>query len=100
LNILRLCDWSIEAIGKNFDITLDLIAGHISQKSYYFEDYPKNGEKSEYADMFLTAKKAYPDGKITLEEIQKLDYLTQTLPFINVKLDSGCLLYTSPSPRD
>ncbi len=59
----RLGDWTdIKELSKSVDIMADLIVNHVSAKSAQFIDYVKNGDTSEYAPLFLTFDKVFPDG--------------------------------------
>lgn len=70
----------IRAIGENFDVLVDLMVNHISQKSAYFQDFLKKGRKSEYADLFITLDKVWPDGKPLQEDIDKM-FLRRKIPY-------------------
>jgi len=70
----------IRAIGENFDILVDLMVNHISQKSVYFQDFLKKGRKSEYADLFITLDKVWSDGKPIQEDIDKM-FLRRKVPY-------------------
>ncbi|MDT8719209.1 sucrose phosphorylase [Clostridium sp. 19966] len=70
----------IKAIGDKFDILVDLMVNHISQKSLYFQDFLKNGRKSEYADFFITLDKLWKDGKPVKEDINKI-FLRRERPY-------------------
>lgn len=70
----------IKRIGENFDVLLDLMVNHISKKSLFFQDFLKYGEKSEYADLFLTLDKLWSDGKPVQEDISKM-FLRRTQPY-------------------
>lgn len=70
----------IRKIGERYNIMLDLMVNHISRRSFYFEDFLKNGKKSEYADMFITPNKIWPDGKISEEDVKKI-HLRRPRPF-------------------
>lgn len=51
-------DWKdIRLLAKEHDLITDLMVNHISAKSVYFQDYLKLGEKSNYADFFITNDK-------------------------------------------
>jgi len=83
-------EWEdILEMSKQYEIVADLITGHISDKSYYFQDYLKNEANSEYADMFLSLDKIYRDGNLTLDQILKTCYLTPFPPFMMIKFPSG-----------
>lgn len=74
-------DWEdLHLIGKHIDIMLDLMVNHISKQSAYFQDFLKKGRKSQYADMFITIDKIWPDNKPIEEEVEKI-FLRRTEPF-------------------
>ncbi|MDD3224777.1 MAG: sucrose phosphorylase [Clostridium sp.] len=70
----------IKRIGENFDVVLDLMVNHISSKSLFFQDFLKYGNKSEYANLFLTLDKLWSDGKPVQEDISKM-FLRRTHPY-------------------
>ncbi|PLT29648.1 sucrose phosphorylase [Peribacillus deserti] len=76
----------IRAIGSNFDVLLDLMVNHISQKSAYFQDFLKKGRKSEYADLFLTLDKLWEDGEPVQEDIDKM-FLRRPLPYSTFSIE-------------
>ena len=81
----------IQEISKDYDVMADIIAGHISIKSKYFQDYLEKDGESQYADLFLPLNKVYPDGHVKLEEIARLGYLTPIPPFINITFADGTI---------
>jgi sucrose phosphorylase len=84
----------LQTISKDYGLMLDLIAGHVSVKSIYFEDYLKNGENSAYYDMFMRVEKTFEDGNIKISELEKFAYLTPVPPLILFKLENGnCKLH-------
>jgi sucrose phosphorylase len=70
----------IRRIGEKHDILLDLMVNHISAKSTYFQDFLEKGRKSEYADLFITLDKVWPNGNPSQEEIEKI-FLRRMEPF-------------------
>jgi sucrose 6(F)-phosphate phosphorylase len=76
----------IKAIGENFDVLVDLMVNHISQKSKYFQDFLKNGRKSEYADLFITLDKIWEDGEPVKEDIDKI-FLRRPRPYSTFKIE-------------
>ncbi|OMF28172.1 sucrose phosphorylase [Paenibacillus sp. FSL H8-0259] len=70
----------IREIGEEFDILVDLMVNHISQKSEYFQDFLKSGRNSKYADLFLTLDKLWKDGTPVQEDINKM-FLRRPLPY-------------------
>ncbi len=75
----------IRRIGEKHDILLDLIVNHISAKSTYFQNFLEKGRKSEYADLFITLDKIWPNGDPPKEDIEKT-FLRRTEPFSNFRI--------------
>jgi len=79
----------IRAIGEKFDILLDLMVNHISKQSAYFQDFLKNGRDSEFADLFITLDKIWPDGVPVQEDVDKM-FLRRTEPYSTFQIgESG-----------
>ncbi len=76
----------IQRIGEKHDILLDLMVNHISAKSPYFQDFLKKGRKSEYADMFITVDKIWPDGNPPPEQVEKI-FLRRADPFSDFTIE-------------
>ena len=70
----------IRAITENFDVMLDLMVNHISRQSEWFQDFLKKGQESEFADLFLTLGKIWPEGKPVNADIDKM-FLRRTAPY-------------------
>jgi sucrose phosphorylase len=70
----------LRRIGQQSPILLDLMVNHLSAESSYFQDFLKNGRKSEYADLFIPASKFWPDGDPPRDEIEKM-FLRRSEPF-------------------
>ena len=79
----------IQKISEQKGLMLDIIAGHVSVESKFFEDYLQKGEKSQYYDMFARIEKTFPDGIIKIDELEKFGYLTPIPPMIIFKLKDG-----------
>lgn len=62
----------VEKIGHDFDLVIDFMVNHISRQSVFFQDYIEKGEKSEYADMFLSFNKLSKTGEISEKELEKV----------------------------
>ena len=59
----RLGSWEdFRRISATHELTADLIINHASNLSPEFWDWQEKGEKSEYAGMFLTFDKVFPNG--------------------------------------
>jgi sucrose phosphorylase len=78
----------IQALAADQDVLLDLMVNHMSSNSMFFQDFLKKGSKSEYADMFLSVKKIWPDGNPKKEDLKKI-FLRRTVPFSDFIVGSG-----------
>jgi sucrose phosphorylase len=59
----RLGNWaSIGRLGEHLNIMADVIVNHMSSSSPQFLDYSRKGQASEYANLFLTLDKVFPNG--------------------------------------
>ncbi len=79
----------IEMIQEDFDITIDFMVNHISRQSKYFIDYIKHGEKSPYADMFLSFNKLAPDGKVSEDDLAKVYTRKPSPPYQFIERPDG-----------
>jgi sucrose phosphorylase len=80
-------DWQdIKAIGESFDILIDLMVNHISQKSKYFQDFLEKGRGSEYSDLFITLDKLWENGRPVQEDIDKM-FLRRQNPYSTFKVE-------------
>ena len=70
----------IKALSEKYDLLLDLMVNHISKQSLYFQDFLKNGRKSEYANLFITLDKYWDDGIPIQEDIDKM-FLRRNEPY-------------------
>ncbi len=70
----------LKAIGSKYDVLVDLMVNHISQRSPYFQDFLTKGRESEYADLFITLDKLWPDGQPQQGDIDKM-FLRRPLPY-------------------
>jgi len=70
----------IKRIGEKQPVLLDLMVNHISAKSSYFQDFLEKGRDSEFADLFITTDKIWPDGKPLQEDIDRI-FLRRVEPF-------------------
>lgn len=70
----------VRELAKDYDILLDVMVNHISQKSPYFQDFLKNGRDSKYADYFLTLEKIWEDGVPVQADIDQM-FLRRQVPY-------------------
>jgi sucrose phosphorylase len=92
----------IRKIGEEFDLMLDLMVNHISRHSIYFQDFMRKGRKSEYADMFITLDKVWPDGDPPPEDVAKIFLRKPEHPFSDIQIEeTGEIerIWTSFGPR-
>jgi sucrose phosphorylase len=67
----RLGYWSdIKKLSETVDIMADLIVNHMSAQSSEFKDYKEKGDNSEFASLFLTYDKVFPDGATESDLVQ------------------------------
>lgn len=77
----------VRRIGDTFDVTMDLMVNHISRHSVYFQDFVQRGRKSEYADLFITTDKIWPDGSPPPEDIARIMLRKPDHPFSTVVVE-------------
>jgi sucrose phosphorylase len=97
----RLGTWDdVRALGGTVELVADLIVNHVSSSSPQFLDFSKKGQASEYAGMFLTFDRIFPQGA-SESEILGIYRPRPTLPFTPVTLRSGerKLLWTTFNPE-
>lgn len=78
----------IQSLAADQDVLLDLMVNHMSSNSTFFQDFLKKGQQSEYADMFLSVNKIWPDGKPSKEDLSKI-FLRRPLPFSDFTVGNG-----------
>ena len=67
----RLGAWSdVKALSGSLEIMADMIVNHVSAQSPQFIDYREKGEDSDYASMFLSFGKIFPNGALEAELVQ------------------------------
>ena len=85
----RLGGWEdLKALSEEVDIMADLIVNHVSAQSIQFQDFLKNGNNSEYASLFLSFDRAFPEGA-TEADILSIYRPRPSLPFTMFKLEDG-----------
>ena len=63
------------------------MVNHISTRSPFFADFLANGRASEWADLFITLDKVWPDGKPVQRDIDKM-FLRRPRPYSTYKVGS------------
>ena len=79
----------IELIQEDFDISIDFMVNHISRQSKYVADFIEKGDKSEYADMFLSFSKLAPDGEIRKADLDKVYTRKPSPPYQVIERPDG-----------
>ncbi len=77
----------IRRIGAEFDVAADLMVNHISRRSVYFQDFARRGRASEYADLFITLDKIWPDGNPPASDIARLALRRPEHPFADIIIE-------------
>ncbi len=97
----RLGTWAdVKSLGSTVDLVADLIVNHISSSSPQFLDFSRRGTGSEYADMFLTFDRVFPQGARE-SDLLGIYRPRPSLPLTPVTLQSGerKLLWTTFNPE-
>jgi sucrose phosphorylase len=85
----RLGNWdAISELSQEVEIMADLIVNHVSAQSKQFVDFLKNGEKSEYADLFLDFDKVFSGGA-TQNQLLQIYRPRPGLPFTAFRFEDG-----------
>ena len=78
----------IRRISEHSDIVLDLMVNHISRKSPYFQDFQQKGRASQYADLFITLDKVWPDGAANPADVGKIFLRRPEHPFADIPIET------------
>jgi sucrose phosphorylase len=79
----------IQKIAKKYDVILDVMINHISRHSKQFLDFQKFGRASQYADMFITLEKIWPDRNPPQADLEKIFLRRPVHCFEDVKIESS-----------
>ena len=80
----------IRRIAPSHDVLLDLMINHISRQSQEFQDFELHGRASEFADLFITIDKIWPDGQPVAAEVAQIFLRKPDAPFSDVTIaDTG-----------
>jgi sucrose phosphorylase len=97
-------EWAdIRRIAADYPIVADLMVNHISRRSRYFQDFARRGRRSEYADLFITLDKIWPNGQPPAEDVAKIFLRKPDHPFSDVTVEETGeteRLWTSFGTRD
>jgi len=100
----RFGDWDdIRRLGERYQLAADLMVNHISRHSLYFQDFLRQGRRSEFAELFLTLDKVWHNGKPDPEDVARIFLRRPQDPFSEfVTEETGATerLWTTFGPRD
>ncbi|RDY58744.1 sucrose phosphorylase [Flagellimonas nanhaiensis] len=97
----RLGDWTnVGNLGQNMDIMADLIVNHVSADSTEFKHFLEHGDDSEYAPLFLTFEKVFPQGA-NEEDLLSIYRPRPGFPFTKYRMADGTqrLIWTTFTPK-
>ncbi len=97
----RLGGWNeVRALSASVDIMADMIVNHVSANSPAFQDFLAKGDKSEFADMFLTFGKVFPNGA-TEADLLAIYRPRPGFPFTKMAFGDGVkrLVWTTFTPQ-
>ncbi len=61
----KLGTWSdVEGLADKVDLELELMVNHVSPASTEFQDFLREGDASEYVDMFIDWDRFWPNGEV------------------------------------
>ncbi|MEX0275209.1 MAG: sucrose phosphorylase [Flavobacteriaceae bacterium] len=85
----RLGTWDdLEQLGNTMEIMSDLVVNHMSAQSAEFQDFLQKGDRSDFAGLFLTFDKVFPNGA-TEEQLLKIYRPRPGFPFTKMKFGDG-----------
>lgn len=97
----RLGGWNeVRALSASVDIMADMIVNHVSANSPAFRDFLAKGDASEFADMFLTFGKVFPNGA-TEADLLAIYRPRPGFPFTKMGFGDGSkrLVWTTFTPQ-
>jgi sucrose phosphorylase len=79
----------IGRIAGSFDLICDFMVNHISRQSEFFQDFIRNKDSSEYADLFIRYNQFWPNGEPAAEDIEKIYTRKPRPPYIEAQFSDG-----------
>lgn len=83
----------VEALGADFELTVDFMVNHVSALSEWFQDWKEKGSSSEWEDLFIPVDRLYPDG-VPAEDRDRIYTRKPRDPWIPVSFDDGSVRNT------
>ena len=77
----------IAELGRDHEVLLDLMVNHISRRSTEFTDFLRRGRASQYADLFITIDKIWPNGDPPPEDIARIFLRKPDDPFTHFTIE-------------
>jgi sucrose 6(F)-phosphate phosphorylase len=89
----RFGSWDdIRQIGEQHDVLLDFMVNHLSRQSAEFREFEQHGRNSEFADLFITLEKVWPNGDPPAADIAKIFLRKPDAPFSSITIaDTGAV---------
>ncbi|WP_237152889.1 sucrose phosphorylase [Oryzibacter oryziterrae] len=97
----RLGTWAdVKALSTSVEIMADMIVNHVSADSPAFKDYLAKGEASDFADMFMSFGKVFPQGA-TEADLNAIYRPRPGFPFTKMSFGDGVkrLIWTTFTPK-
>lgn len=78
----------IRRIGQRHDVLLDFMINHVSRQSAEFRDFERLGRASDFADLFITLDKVWPDGRPPQADVARIFLRKPEAPFSTVTIQA------------
>jgi sucrose phosphorylase len=79
----------VEAIGREYQLVVDLMLNHISRQSPQFRDFVRRRDESPHADMFIRWSDVWPAGEPTADELARIYTRKPRAPYTEVDFADG-----------
>lgn len=90
------------AVAAHGGLVLDVMINHLSRRSPQFEDFVRHGRRSQWADLFITLDKVWPDGDPPAADVARIFLRKPEHPFSDITIAAGGQIervWTSFGPR-
>ena len=85
----RFGSWNdVRALAAEHDVLIDLMVNHLSRQSAEFRDFEHRGRRSEWADLFITLDKIWPDGRPRADDVARLVLRKPEHPFSTIRIEA------------
>ncbi|MEE5988118.1 sucrose phosphorylase [Ligilactobacillus equi] len=79
----------VERLGQKYYLMFDFMINHISRQSKYYKDFQLNKEASEYAQLFLSWDKFWPENRPTQEDVDLIYKRKDKAPYQEITFADG-----------